>query len=108
MNQKGHLFVLIGPATFSAAMANAAHFRARTAAMLVGQPIGEKPNSYQEPRQVTLPNSRLTLRYSTRYYRFVDQGENLIRPDQEIIPSWTDYQAGRDPVLEWVLKYEAG
>jgi hypothetical protein len=30
----------------------------------------------------------------------------MIRPDQEIIPSWNDFKAGRDPVLEWVLKYE--
>ena len=39
--------VLIGPATFSAAMSNSAHFRLQTAAILVGQTIGEKPNSYQ-------------------------------------------------------------
>ena len=39
INQKGHLYVLIGPQTFSAAMANAAHFRTQTAALLVGQPI---------------------------------------------------------------------
>src|SRR5437764_13591384 len=32
INEKGHLFVLIGPQTFSAAMANAAHFRQMTEA----------------------------------------------------------------------------
>lgn len=32
-------------------------------------------------------------------------GENVIRPDREIIPSWDDYKAGRDAVLEWVLRY---
>jgi hypothetical protein len=106
INRKGHLFVLIGPNTFSAAMSNSAHFRAQTAAMLVGQPIGEKPNSYQESRRMTLPNSHLVVGYSVRFYKFVESGENAIRPDQEIIPSWADYKAGRDPVLEWVLKYE--
>lgn len=105
INKKGHLFVLISADTFSAAMNNAAQFRAQTAAMLVGQEIGEKPNSYQEPRSMTLPNSHLTVRYSTRYYQFAASGENAIRPDQEIVPGWADYQAGRDPVLEWVLKY---
>jgi hypothetical protein len=40
INRSGHLFVLIGPRTFSAAMANAAHFRKRTKAILVGQSIG--------------------------------------------------------------------
>jgi hypothetical protein len=107
INQKGHLFVLIGPQTFSAAMSNAAHFRTQTAALLVGEPIGEKPNSYQESRRTKLPNSRLTLCYSVRYYKFVESGENLIRPDKEIIPSWPEFKDGRDPVLDWVLKQEA-
>ena len=105
INRKGHLFILVGADTFSAAMNNAAQFRAQTAALLVGQEIGEKPNSYQEPRRMTLPNSHLTVRYSTEFYKFVDSQENAIRPDQEIVPTWADYQAGRDPVLEWVLNY---
>ncbi|MGA9528483.1 MAG: hypothetical protein WBS24_10230 [Terriglobales bacterium] len=107
INKKGHLFVLISADTFSAAMNNAAEFRAQTAALLGGQEIGEKPNSYQEPRSMTLPNSHLTVRYSTKYYQFAASGENAIRPDQEIVPTWADYQAGRDPVLDWVLNYPA-
>ena len=107
INQKGHLFVLIGANTFSAAMNNAAQFRSQTAAILVGQEIGEKPNSYQEPRNMTLPNSHLQVRYSTRFYRFSENGENAVRPDQEVIPTWAEYKAGEDPVLEWVLKYGA-
>jgi hypothetical protein len=104
INRKGHLFVLIGPFTFSAAMSNSAHFRQRTAATLVGLPIGEKPNSYQESRLATLPNSHLTLSYSVRFYKFVDAGENMIRPDREIETTWANFKAGRDPVLEWVLE----
>jgi hypothetical protein len=104
LNRKGHLFVLIGPLTFSAAMANAAQFRSMTAATLVGEMIGVRPNEYSEPRNLTLPNSRLTLRYSTRFYRFVDWGENVIKPDVEVPTSWADYRTGLDPVLDSVLK----
>jgi hypothetical protein len=104
INRSGHLFVLIGPRTFSAAMANAAHFRQRTKAILVGQPIGERPNSYQEAREMVLPNSRWVARYSIRFYRFVDDEENLIRPDQDVKETWQDFQAGRDPVMDWVLR----
>ena len=107
INRKGHLFILISGYTFSAAMNNAAQFRQQTAALLVGQEIGEKPDSYQEPRSMTLPNSHLTVRYSTRFYRFATNGGNAIRPDQEVVPAWADYKAGVDPVLEWVLKYSA-
>lgn len=106
VNRKGHLFVLVGPNTFSAAMSNSAHFRYQTNAILAGQQIGEKPNSYQEVHETKLPNSHWTLRYSVKFYKFVESGENVIRPDQEIIPSWEDYQSGRDPVLEWVLNYD--
>jgi hypothetical protein len=105
INRKGHLFVLVGPNTFSAAMSNAAHFRYQTNAILAGQPIGEKPNSYQEAREFELPSSHWTVRYSAKFYKFVENGENMIRPDKEIVPSWDDYRAGRDPVLTWVLDY---
>jgi hypothetical protein len=106
INRKGHLFILIGPNTFSAAMSNAAHFRYQTKAILVGEQIGEKPNSYQEAREMTLPNSRWTVRYSVKFYKFVENGENRIRPDHEIIPSWDDYRSGSDPVLDWVTRYK--
>jgi hypothetical protein len=106
INRKGHLFVLIGSDTFSAAMSNSAHFRYQTNAILVGQQIGEEPNSYQEAREMKLPNSRWTVRYSVKFYKFVDDGQNLIRPDQEIIPSWDDYKSARDRVLDWVLNYK--
>jgi hypothetical protein len=85
-------------------MANAAHFRIRTRATLVGQPIGERPNSYQEARDMILPNSRWIARYSVRFYRFVDGDENLIRPDREITETWPDFEAGRDPAMDWVLR----
>lgn len=106
LNCHGHLFVLIGVNTFSAAMSNAAQFRERTAAILVGEPIGERPNSYQEAREMRLPNSKLLVRYSTQYYEFTQGGENVIRPDQLILTDWEEYKAGRDPVLEWVLQYK--
>lgn len=103
INRDGHLFVLIGPRTFSAAMANSVHFRQLTHAILVGEPIGEKPNSYQEAREMVLPNSKWVARYSTRLYRFTAGAENLIRPDVAIPTAWQDYRAGRDPALDWIL-----
>ncbi len=107
INRQGHLFVLVGPSTFSAAMNNAVQFRSMTAAILVGDTIGEKPNSYQEPRELTLPNSHLTVRYSTEWYAFLKNGPNVVEPDIRIVPSWAQYAAGKDPVLEYVLAARA-
>lgn len=103
VNARGHLYVLIGPLTFSAAMNNAAQFESETKAILVGQTIGERPNSYQEPRQFRLPNSHLVVRVSTKWYAFRKNGPNVIAPEREIIPTWTDLKNGHDPVLDWVL-----
>jgi hypothetical protein len=103
LNQKGRLYVLVGGLTFSAAMNNAAQFQDQTAAILVGQQIGEKPNSYQEPRQFRLPNSHLIVRASSLYYRFRETGPNAVTPDKVIAPTWEDVKAGRDPVLDWAL-----
>jgi len=49
INKKGHLFVLIGADTFSAAMNNAAQFHTQTDALLVGQEIGEKQTVIRNP-----------------------------------------------------------
>lgn len=103
LNRKGRLYILVGAETFSAAMNNAAQFQDETNAILVGETIGERPNSYQEPRQFRLPNSHLVVRASTLYYTFRKKGENAVRPDKEIIPTWDDVKAGRDPVLDWTL-----
>lgn len=107
LNRKGRLYVLVGALTFSAAMNNAAQFQDETQAILVGQQIGEKPNSYQEPRQFRLPNSHLIVRASSLYYEFRKHGPNAVTPDKTIIPTWDDVKAGRDPVLDWVLAQPA-
>jgi hypothetical protein len=61
-------------------------------------------HSNQEAREMVLPNSRWGARYSLRFYRFVRGEENLIRSDRKIAETWADFQAGRDPVMDWVLR----
>ena len=103
INQKGRLFIVVGRATFSAAMVNAIDFRKQTNAILVGEPIGERPNSYSENDEMTLPNSRLVVSYSTRYYKFLDEDVPAVMPDERIDVTWADFRAGRDPVMDWIL-----
>jgi hypothetical protein len=103
INRTGHLFVLVDQDTFSAAMANAAQFRYDTRALLVGRTIGERPNSYQEPRQFVLPDTGLVVRYSTRYYAFVPSRRDEVIPDHVATPTWEQFSAGEDPALAWAL-----
>lgn len=97
------LFVIIGRGTISAAMVNAIDARQEMNAILVGEPSGSKPNSYSENDELTLPNSRLEVSYSTRYYKLQDNDTPSLIPDKLIEPVWELYTTGRDPAIEWIL-----
>jgi len=103
INAPGHLYVITGRYTFSAAMNNAAQFRTATHATLVGEPPGEVPNSYQERRSFRLPHSHLLVNYSSAYYRFLPTDQPALVPDHLAAPDWNSYQAGVDPALTWIL-----
>jgi len=97
------LFVIIGRSTISAAMHSAIDMRNKMNAVLVGEPSGSKPNSYSENDEFTLPNSRLEVSYSTRYYKLQDEDTPALMPDKLIEPVWELYTSGRDPAMEWIL-----
>jgi hypothetical protein len=97
------LFVMIDRLTYSSAMLNAWELQTQTSATLLGEPTGEKPNSYGEIRHLKLPNSQLEIQYSTRFFQMVKGDPVAIMPDVGIEPTFADFASGRDPVLEYVL-----
>jgi len=105
VNQTGRLFALIGRGAFSSACLNALKLKRVTKAILVGEPTGQRPNAYGETRTMTLPHSKLTVQYSTKYFKTMDGDPPSLDPDIQVEPSSRDYANGRDPVLERVLNY---
>ena len=103
LGQRGHLYVLTGPQTFSAAMTNAVDFRKDARALLVGMPTGARPRGYQEGKEFKLPKSKLVVGYSTKYETFQDDDTPGVMPDQRVEPTWASFRDGKDPALEWVL-----
>lgn len=103
LSHPGGVYVITGPGTFSAAMVNALDLRRRAGAVLVGEATGARPNSYGEHGELRLPNSGLRVSYSTRYLRFGADADTAVVPDRSIRPTWEEFRAGRDPVLEWIL-----
>jgi hypothetical protein len=103
INKKGGLYVITGPGTFSAAVVNALDLRNEANAILVGAPTGMRPNHYGEHAEFRLPNSAFRISYSTRHYRFAADADSAVVPDQYIEPTWAEFRAGRDPVMEWIL-----
>jgi Peptidase family S41 len=105
-NQPGRLFTLIGRGTFSSGYLNALKLKRETKAILVGEPTGQRPNSYGEVKTMTLPHSKLRVQYSTKYFKTMDGDPPTLAPDIQVERSSSDYVSGRDPVLERVLNYK--
>jgi hypothetical protein len=104
LNSESSLFVLIGRGTFSSAMQNAIDFDTQTNARLIGEPTGGTPNGYGEVREFTLPNSGLIVQYSTRFFANAPgYAGDAYAPNWQIVLTWDDLLAGRDPALEAAL-----
>ena len=102
---RDRLVVLTGPATFSSALMAAMTLRDDLNARLVGEAPGERPNSYGEVRQLTLPHSQLVIQYSTKFFRMDRKGDPpVLEPHVTVQRSLADFLAGRDPALEAALR----
>ena len=106
LNQRGHLFVIMGRGTFSSAILNVLDFKNKTHAIFVGEPTGGKPNHYGEFEEFTLPHSRLRVGYSTKYFTYSQDDTPSFAPDVRVELSSADYFAGRDSVLEAIMAHQ--
>jgi hypothetical protein len=104
LSKKGSVYVITGPATFSASMVNTIDLKNELNAVQVGLPTGARPNSYSEHGDFILPNSHLRVSYSTRYYQFANDADTAVIPHKIIKQSWTEYINGKDPCLDWILQ----
>jgi hypothetical protein len=101
-NQPGRLYVITGRDTYSSAVLNAVRLKKETKAFFVGEATGGEPNHYGEVKQFELPNSEKPIRYSTKYFKWVEEDINTLAPDKVIEESFAAYREGTDPVLEWI------
>jgi hypothetical protein len=105
LNNKGKIYVLIGRKTFSSAIINTLDFTSKTDAILVGESTSGKPNAYGEVKNLYLPNSNVRIYYSTKYFKLHDEDLNTIEPDIYIETSFSEFQAGIDPVFDMVVGF---
>ncbi|WP_315122170.1 S41 family peptidase [uncultured Clostridium sp.] len=107
INNKGNLFVIVGRETFSSALLNVFSLKENTNAIFIGEGSGGKPNCYGEVERFNLKNSGLTVCYSTKYYKIIEDDRLLsFTPDINIELSIEDYIENIDPSLEFILDYE--
>jgi len=117
----GRVFVLVDGVTLSAAIVTAARLKyfgdGRT--LFVGSTVADPGGFWAEGGQLKLPNSGIQVSYASQfddwskgcddldkcYFASVAFGvKNVsLTPDFPVEPSFTDYAAGRDPVLAAAL-----
>jgi hypothetical protein len=106
LSGQDRLITLIGPATFSSGLMAAMDFRDDLHAVLIGEPTGEKPNSYGEVKMLKLPNSKLEISYCTKFFRLTkNEDPPALAPDTIVRRSIADFLAGRDPVMDAAIHY---
>lgn len=98
------LFVIIGRETFSSAIIEAARFDEETNATLVGEMTSGKPNHYGSVRNFKLPNSKISIRYSTKHINIFKNQGNSLMPDVLKEVSIDDYINKKDAVLDYILQ----
>ena len=104
-NRPDGLYVLIGPATFSAATNFVSLIEARTEATLIGSPTGSGPNHHGDSDHYVLPRTRIVVFLSTRWHEFgsPEDTRRSHRPHVEVPDFAADYFSGRDAALEAAL-----
>ncbi|HEY4355739.1 MAG TPA: hypothetical protein VGN16_08340 [Acidobacteriaceae bacterium] len=102
LNQKGRLWVIIGPQTFSAAMNFVDDLEMNTNALFVGEPTGETPNMWGDPVDLKLPNSGIVIQASTLWWQFEDPRDDrpYRAPDLAAAMTFADYAGNIDPAME--------
>jgi tetratricopeptide repeat protein len=102
VNRAGHLYVIIGRRTFSAAMNAVSYFGRFTQAVFVGEPTGGKPNAPGDEVPFALPYSGLAVNLSDRYWQgsWPDDFADTRGPDIAVPVTFADYAAGRDRAME--------
>ncbi len=110
VNRRGHIFVLIGPRTFSAALNAASYFQRDLEATFVGEPTGGKPNSPGDESFFSLPYSGIAVNFSNVYWEsgWPYDERWAIAPDIETTRSFAGELQSRDAGMEAIESYPAG
>lgn len=102
VNRRGHLFVIIGPRTFSAGLNAADYFQRDLNAIFVSEPTGGKPNAPGDETFFTLPYSKISINFSSVYWEsgWPQDARLSIAPDVYTPRTFAQYLKGDDPAMD--------
>ncbi|MCR9243547.1 MAG: tetratricopeptide repeat protein [bacterium] len=101
INRSGRLFALVGRRSFSAAVVLLGELSQHTHVILAGEPAGAPLNFFGDNTAIELPNSRMQLWVSTRYWQLSTWDDRSSHLPIEIPAEFssTDYFGGLDPAM---------
>lgn len=110
LNQRGKLFAITGPYTFSAAMNAATMLDRHTQVMLVGEPTVSSPNFVGESNVVTLPWSGVPVSISDYFWQtsWPTDYRASLAPELYAPLTFHAYRAKRDPAMEAIAAVRGG
>lgn len=105
LREFGHLFVIVGRVTFSAAMNLVMDIQMSVQPVFVGEPTGSSPNFVGESSILVLPCSELPVSCSSLFWQNSDPWDDRpwIAPHVIAELSSEDYFSNRDPAMDAIL-----
>jgi len=121
VGKDGRVFVLISGVTHSAALATAARLKyfGGKHTLFIGTQMADHDGWWAEGGRLALPNSKIPVSYASQYEDWQNGCDDLNKcywaqvafgvknvspaPDIKVEPTFADYAAGRDPVLDAAL-----
>ncbi len=99
---EGSIYVVIGRKTFSSAIINTVDFMNLAEVVTVGEETGGRPNHFGEVKRFVLPESKLVVNYSTKYFSLLEEDVPSLMPQLVAPISFEDYMHGIDSALETI------
>jgi len=103
-NPEMKIYVITGRTTFSSGVMAVLDIKNKVHVTLIGESTGGSPNSYGDVGIFELPNSKIPINYSKRYFQLTGDGAVTIAPDITIEPSINDFIENKDVVMDYILK----
>jgi len=105
VNERGRVYVITGPTTFSAAQNFVNRLENYAKVIFVGEPTAQNVNFYGDPTSITLPHSGLTVATASLWWQDMDPRDQRKSTSPEVAAAMTfqDYVAGRDAAVDLAM-----
>ncbi len=104
LNKKGRIYVLIGRKTYSSAVLTALSLKRQTNSIFLGEATSCNIDHFGEAKYFILPETRLKVSYSTRFFSSYEKYTGCFKPDVTIEETFAEYDKDIDSVIDYAME----